>query len=100
ADPALALEQLALIAVGTDLAAAGIRLVTHFKVEQRFETIAQVFGAADAEGVGGALADADVLATALDDAGIEVAEGLMATQARELNKGFLSRVERNRPWLR
>jgi hypothetical protein len=42
-------------------------------VEQRFETIAQVFGAADAESVGGALADADVLATALDDAGIEVA---------------------------
>ncbi|WP_256843805.1 dihydrofolate reductase family protein, partial [Pseudomonas aeruginosa] len=31
---------------------------------------------------------------------IEVAEGLMAAQARELNKGFLSRVERNRPWLR
>ena len=36
----------------------------------------------------------------LRNAGIEVAEGLMATQARELNKGFLSRVERNRPWLR
>ncbi|WP_312111152.1 bifunctional diaminohydroxyphosphoribosylaminopyrimidine deaminase/5-amino-6-(5-phosphoribosylamino)uracil reductase RibD, partial [Stenotrophomonas indicatrix] len=36
----------------------------------------------------------------LRDAGIEVAEGLMAAQARELNKGFLSRVERGRPWLR
>ncbi|MEG2806314.1 bifunctional diaminohydroxyphosphoribosylaminopyrimidine deaminase/5-amino-6-(5-phosphoribosylamino)uracil reductase RibD [Stenotrophomonas sp.] len=36
----------------------------------------------------------------LREAGIEVVEGLMATQARELNKGFLSRVERNRPWLR
>lgn len=36
----------------------------------------------------------------LRNAGIEVAEGLMAAQARELNKGFLSRVERNRPWLR
>jgi diaminohydroxyphosphoribosylaminopyrimidine deaminase/5-amino-6-(5-phosphoribosylamino)uracil reductase len=36
----------------------------------------------------------------LREAGIEVAEGLMATQARELNKGFLSRIERGRPWLR
>ena len=36
----------------------------------------------------------------LRNAGIDVAEGLMAVQARELNKGFLSRVERNRPWLR
>lgn len=36
----------------------------------------------------------------LRDAGIEVHEGLMATQARELNRGFLSRVERGRPWLR
>ena len=36
----------------------------------------------------------------LRNAGIEVAEGLMAAPARELNKGFLSRVERNRPWLR
>ena len=33
-------------------------------------------------------------------AGIEVNEGLMAAQARELNRGFLSRVERGRPWLR
>jgi diaminohydroxyphosphoribosylaminopyrimidine deaminase/5-amino-6-(5-phosphoribosylamino)uracil reductase len=33
-------------------------------------------------------------------AGIEVAEGLMAAQARELNHGFLSRIERGRPWLR
>jgi len=33
-------------------------------------------------------------------AGIEVAEGLMAAQARELNRGFLSRIERGRPWLR
>jgi len=36
----------------------------------------------------------------LREAGIEVAEGLMAAQARELNRGFLSRVERGRPWLR
>ncbi|WP_145481509.1 bifunctional diaminohydroxyphosphoribosylaminopyrimidine deaminase/5-amino-6-(5-phosphoribosylamino)uracil reductase RibD [Stenotrophomonas rhizophila] len=36
----------------------------------------------------------------LREAGIEVAEGLMATQARELNLGFLSRVERGRPWVR
>lgn len=36
----------------------------------------------------------------LRDAGIEVAEGLMAAQARELNHGFLSRIERGRPWLR
>lgn len=33
-------------------------------------------------------------------AGIEVHEGLMAMQARELNRGFLSRVERGRPWVR
>jgi len=33
-------------------------------------------------------------------AGIEVASGLMETQARALNRGFLSRVERGRPWLR
>jgi len=36
----------------------------------------------------------------LREAGIEVAEGLMAAQARELNLGFLSRVERGRPWVR
>jgi len=36
----------------------------------------------------------------LREAGIEVVEGLMAVQARELNRGFLSRVERQRPWLR
>ena len=33
-------------------------------------------------------------------AGIEVDSGLMAAPARELNRGFLSRIERNRPWLR
>lgn len=33
-------------------------------------------------------------------AGIDVACGLMETQARELNRGFLSRIERGRPWLR
>ena len=36
----------------------------------------------------------------LQAAGIEVAAGLMETQARELNRGFLSRIERGRPWLR
>ena len=36
----------------------------------------------------------------LREAGIEVAEGLMAAQARELNQGFLSRIERGRPWVR
>ncbi|MEN5393249.1 bifunctional diaminohydroxyphosphoribosylaminopyrimidine deaminase/5-amino-6-(5-phosphoribosylamino)uracil reductase RibD [Stenotrophomonas sp. TWI377] len=36
----------------------------------------------------------------LREAGIEVAEGLMAAQARELNHGFLSRIERSRPWVR
>lgn len=36
----------------------------------------------------------------LRQAGVQVAEGLMATQARELNRGFLSRCERGRPWLR
>ncbi len=33
-------------------------------------------------------------------AGIDVASGLMNAQARALNRGFLSRVERGRPWLR
>ena len=33
-------------------------------------------------------------------AGVIVAEGLMAVSARALNRGFLSRVERGRPWLR
>ena len=33
-------------------------------------------------------------------AGIEVQEGLMEAQARELNRGFLSRIVRGRPWLR
>lgn len=33
-------------------------------------------------------------------AGIEVDSGLMEAQARELNKGYLARVERGRPWLR
>ena len=33
-------------------------------------------------------------------AGIAVEHGLMEAQARELNRGFLARVERGRPWLR
>lgn len=33
-------------------------------------------------------------------AGIDVASGLMREAARELNIGFFSRIERNRPWLR
>lgn len=33
-------------------------------------------------------------------AGIAVEHGLLEAQARELNHGFLSRVERGRPWLR
>ena len=33
-------------------------------------------------------------------AGIVVESGLMETQARDLNRGFLSRIERGRPWLR
>ncbi len=36
----------------------------------------------------------------LREAGVEVKEGLMEAQARDLNRGFLSRVERGRPWLR
>jgi len=38
--------------------------------------------------------------TLLREAGIEVHDGLMAAQARALNQGFLSRIERGRPWLR
>jgi diaminohydroxyphosphoribosylaminopyrimidine deaminase/5-amino-6-(5-phosphoribosylamino)uracil reductase len=33
-------------------------------------------------------------------AGIDVQAGLMEAQARRLNRGFLSRVERGRPWMR
>ncbi|MCL7715589.1 bifunctional diaminohydroxyphosphoribosylaminopyrimidine deaminase/5-amino-6-(5-phosphoribosylamino)uracil reductase RibD [Stenotrophomonas mori] len=36
----------------------------------------------------------------LRQAGVEVAVGLMADAARELNRGFLSRVERGRPFVR
>ncbi|MGH8212704.1 MAG: bifunctional diaminohydroxyphosphoribosylaminopyrimidine deaminase/5-amino-6-(5-phosphoribosylamino)uracil reductase RibD [Rhodanobacteraceae bacterium] len=36
----------------------------------------------------------------LRDAGIEIASGLMRDAARELNRGFLSRMERGRPWVR
>src|SRR5690606_23359416 len=33
-------------------------------------------------------------------AGVEVRSGLMEAQARALNRGFLSRLQRGRPWLR
>ena len=33
-------------------------------------------------------------------AGIEVASGLMQAQARALNRGWLSKIERGRPWVR
>lgn len=33
-------------------------------------------------------------------AGVQVHDGLMSAPARELNLGFLSRIERGRPWLR
>ena len=33
-------------------------------------------------------------------AGIAVESGLMEAQARQLNRGFLSRIERGRPWVR
>ncbi|PPV08528.1 riboflavin biosynthesis protein RibD [Xanthomonas bromi] len=36
----------------------------------------------------------------LHEAGIEVLSSVMEAQARELNQGFLSRVERDRPWVR
>ncbi len=36
----------------------------------------------------------------LRDAGIQVQTGLMQAQARALNRGFLSRIQRGRPWLR
>lgn len=37
---------------------------------------------------------------ALHAAGITLQSGLMEAQARELNRGFLARIERGRPWLR
>ncbi|MGH8686939.1 MAG: bifunctional diaminohydroxyphosphoribosylaminopyrimidine deaminase/5-amino-6-(5-phosphoribosylamino)uracil reductase RibD [Burkholderiales bacterium] len=39
-------------------------------------------------------------AEALAEAGIDVEIGLMADEARELNIGFVSRMERGRPWVR
>ncbi|WP_230209723.1 bifunctional diaminohydroxyphosphoribosylaminopyrimidine deaminase/5-amino-6-(5-phosphoribosylamino)uracil reductase RibD [Solemya velum gill symbiont] len=36
----------------------------------------------------------------LQDAGIEVECGVLEQQARELNPGFVSRMERGRPWVR
>ena len=36
----------------------------------------------------------------LREAGIQVESGLMETQARGLNPGFISRMERGRPWVR
>ncbi|MDX1555982.1 MAG: bifunctional diaminohydroxyphosphoribosylaminopyrimidine deaminase/5-amino-6-(5-phosphoribosylamino)uracil reductase RibD [Xanthomonadales bacterium] len=36
----------------------------------------------------------------LREAGVQVDTGLMETQARELNCGFFSRIERGRPWVR
>jgi diaminohydroxyphosphoribosylaminopyrimidine deaminase/5-amino-6-(5-phosphoribosylamino)uracil reductase len=36
----------------------------------------------------------------LKHAGISVQSGVMQTEARALNRGFLSAMERNRPWLR
>ena len=36
----------------------------------------------------------------LQAAGVKVSSGLMESQARELNRGFLSRIERGRPWVR
>ncbi|KAF1708859.1 riboflavin biosynthesis protein RibD [Pseudoxanthomonas kalamensis DSM 18571] len=33
-------------------------------------------------------------------AGVEVASGLLEAQARQLNAGFFSRIERGRPWVR
>ncbi len=36
----------------------------------------------------------------LQDAGIEVVCGVLEQQARELNPGFVSRMERGRPWVR
>src|SRR6185369_3388357 len=38
--------------------------------------------------------------TKLEAVGIEVQQGLLEAEARELNRGFLSRLERGRPWLR
>ena len=36
----------------------------------------------------------------LEDAGITASSGLLETEARELNIGFISRMTRGRPWLR
>lgn len=36
----------------------------------------------------------------LQEAGIEVLGGVLEEQAREMNLGFLSRIERGRPWIR
>lgn len=33
-------------------------------------------------------------------AGVHVVCGVLAAEAREMNRGFLSRIERGRPWVR
>ena len=38
--------------------------------------------------------------TGLEEAGVRIRSGLMQAEARRLNEGFLSRVERHRPYLR
>ena len=39
-------------------------------------------------------------AAALRAAGVEVAVGLLSAAATELNRGFFSRMQRDRPWVR
>ena len=34
------------------------------------------------------------------EAGLEVTSGVLESESRQLNRGFISRVERGRPWLR
>lgn len=36
---------------------------------------------------------------ALQMAGVEVTEGILAEECRKINRGFLSRIERKRPWV-
>ena len=66
---------------------------TRALIEARVTRVVAAMSDPDPRVAGGGLSE-------LDAAGIEVETGLLETQARALNRGFISRIERGRPWVR
>lgn len=66
---------------------------TRALIEARVEKVVAAMRDPDPRVAGQGLSD-------LAAAGIEVETGLLETQARKLNRGFTSRIERGRPWVR